>query len=96
MVTSRGGGTIGSPVESRSSNRSPRRPVSRYCLGRRSCPPATRPAVLPADDSAPTWVVLAWDATVADAAHDEFIAATACAGQRPIRRPEDKIPMVVL
>jgi DNA-binding transcriptional LysR family regulator len=38
--------------------------------------------VVPADGLAPSQVVLAWDATVADAARDQFIAAAlACAGQ---------------
>ncbi|OBJ51308.1 LysR family transcriptional regulator [Mycobacterium sp. 1423905.2] len=38
--------------------------------------------VVPADGLAPSRVVLAWDATVADAARDAFIAAAlACAGQ---------------
>ncbi|QNI06741.1 LysR family transcriptional regulator [Mycobacterium kubicae] len=38
--------------------------------------------VVPADGLAPSRIVLAWDATVRDAARDEFIAAAlACAGQ---------------
>ncbi|OBF18204.1 LysR family transcriptional regulator [Mycobacterium kubicae] len=38
--------------------------------------------VVPADGLAPSRIVLAWDATVQDAARDEFIAAAlACAGQ---------------
>ncbi|HTI73950.1 MAG TPA: LysR family transcriptional regulator [Mycobacterium sp.] len=38
--------------------------------------------VVPADDLAPSRVVLAWDATVEDAVRDDFIAAAlACAGQ---------------
>ncbi|ORJ58086.1 LysR family transcriptional regulator [Mycobacterium simiae] len=38
--------------------------------------------VAPADDLAPSQVVLAWDGAIADAARDEFIAAAvACAGQ---------------
>jgi DNA-binding transcriptional LysR family regulator len=38
--------------------------------------------VVPADGLAPSRVVLAWDATVTDAARDDFItAALACAGQ---------------
>ncbi|BBX38860.1 LysR family transcriptional regulator [Mycobacterium simiae] len=38
--------------------------------------------VVPADDLAPSQVVLAWDGAIADAARDEFIAAAvACAGQ---------------
>jgi hypothetical protein len=38
--------------------------------------------VVPADGLAPSRVVLAWDATITDAARDDFItAALACAGQ---------------